>query len=432
MNVNILDFGAVGDGVTLCTDKIQAAIDACAATGGGRVSVAPGMYLVGTLWLRDNVELHLAHGATLKASTRMDDYNALDAYPQNFSVIESEKWVGKHLIIAHECENVALTGGGVIDGSGDFFFEDEPQPQSLYFWREGGQSARDKEQLRPGQAVCFIECRRVRVEDVSFVNQPCWACFLHGCEYASVRGVRVFNPKTYFNTDGIDIDCCRFVTVSDCIIDTGDDAIAIRGASRRLKRGDMPCEYVTVTNCTIASSSSAMRIGVGNGLIRHLRISNITISRGAPAITVMSTYGGRGGVAIEDVAISGVSATDQHQIVELIEEANAPIRDILLENFYIETDGFFRMRSAYPDSVRGVTIKNWRIKMNEPPVPISEHDRKWRPSAWFYAENIGGLKIDGLTVTDPCGYTEKPWENGRFFFVGCEGYRLENIEITDK
>ena len=428
MNVNILDFGAVGDGVTLCTDKIQAAIDACATTGGGRVSVAPGVYLVGTIWLRSNVELHLEHGATLKASTRMDDYNALDAYPQNFSVIESEKWVGKHLIIAHECENVALTGGGVIDGSGDFFFEDVPQPQSLYFWRDGGQSARDKEQLRPGQCACFIECRRVKVEDVSFVNQPCWACFLHGCEYASVRGIKVLNPQTYFNTDGIDIDCCRFVTVSDCIIDTGDDAIAIRGSQRRLKR-PRPCEHVVISNCTLASSSSGIRIGVGNGLIRHIRISNITISRAAPAITVMSTYGGRGGVSIEDVAVSGVSATNLCQIVELIEEAGSPIRDIVLEGFNVETDGFFRMRSSCPDSVRGVTLRNWMIKMNEPPVPSTEHDKRWRPSAWCYAENIGELHVDGLAVADPHGYTEDPWDNGRFFFVNCDGQRLENIDI---
>ena len=112
MNTNILDFGAMGDGVTPCTGKIQAAIDACAASGGGRVTVPAGTYLTGTLWLRSHVELHLGHGSVLKGSTELDDYNALDAYEQNFSCQNPEEWVGKHLVLAVECEDVALTGSG--------------------------------------------------------------------------------------------------------------------------------------------------------------------------------------------------------------------------------------------------------------------------------------------------------------------------------
>ena len=83
MTYSIIDFGAAAGGETLCTAAIQAAIDACAAAGGGRVIVPAGLYRTGTIFLRSHVELHLQHGARLKASTNLDDYNADDAYPQN-------------------------------------------------------------------------------------------------------------------------------------------------------------------------------------------------------------------------------------------------------------------------------------------------------------------------------------------------------------
>ena len=128
MNTSILDFGARGDGVTLCTAQICAAINACAESGGGRVTVPAGVYVTGTVVLRDHVELHLEQGAVLKGSTDMEDYNALDAYAQNFSSPVHEKWLGKHLILAVECTDVALTGGGTVDGSGDAFFDGVPKP----------------------------------------------------------------------------------------------------------------------------------------------------------------------------------------------------------------------------------------------------------------------------------------------------------------
>ena len=155
MNTNICDFGAVSGGTVLCTKAIQEAIDACAQSGGGRVTVPPGVYLTGTVWLRDNVELHLEHGSVLKASTNMEDYNALDAYEQNFSYAP-EQWVGKHLILAIECKNVALTGSGTIDGSGDSFYSDE-LTFCTYAWKDGIQLAKDKELCRPGQLLCFVQ-----------------------------------------------------------------------------------------------------------------------------------------------------------------------------------------------------------------------------------------------------------------------------------
>ena len=249
---SILDFGAKEN--TPSTKSIQAAIDACAANGGGRVVIPSGLYVSGTIWLKSNVELHLEMGAILKASSDIDDYNDEDAYPQNYGV-PVENWRGKHFIIALEADNVAITGNGTIDGCGDAFFGTERFFENPYCWEGGYITSKDKERLRPGQCVCFIECTNVRVRDIAVKNTPCWSIFFHGCEHVQVRGVRITNPYEFVNTDGLDIDCCRFVTVSDCIIHTGDDAIAIRCDSTKLKN-PKPCEYVAITNCVLSSNSS--------------------------------------------------------------------------------------------------------------------------------------------------------------------------------
>lgn len=430
MDTNILDFGAVAGGEVLCTKAIQAAIDEAAASGGGRVTVPAGLYLTGSIWLRDNVELHLSHGSTLKASENMDDYNEIDAYPQNLSSPVNEKWVGKHLLIALECENVALTGTGVIDGSGDAFFDPEPRFYSVHVWRDGLQEVRPEKCPRPGQLLAFIECRRVLVENVTLRNQPCWGCFLHGCEYVTVRGLQTRNPHSHFNSDGIDIDCCRFVTVSDCIFDTGDDCIAIRGSDKKLKNRPKPCEYITVTNCVLGSCSNAIRLGVGNSAIRHVRISNLVITRGAPAVTLQSSYHGNGCVSIEDVRIAHVSAMDCSRPFEILEGANVPIRDVVLEDFVVETSGYFHLHSDFADSVRGITLRHWNVTVTTPPVPTVEKDILRRGTVWFRAENIKGLRIEDFHVCDPEGHIAANWPDGVFAMEGCDDRRLTDVTVN--
>jgi len=265
---NICDFGAVGDGKSLNTAAIQAALDKCGAAGGGRVVVPPGCFVSGTLWLRDRTELHLESGAVLLASPNLKDYNRLDAYPQNFAPVNDryEDWTGAHLILGVEIQDAAITGPGVIDGNATAFFGDPvPFYAHSFIWRDGLATARDRAIGRPGQMIVFCESRNIRIRDLTLHNATCWSCFLHGCEDVFVRGVKVDNASYACNTDGIDIDACQRVTVSDCIIDSGDDAFAIRGAPRRLKDKTRICSDVVITNCVVASSSSVFRIGVGEG-----------------------------------------------------------------------------------------------------------------------------------------------------------------------
>lgn len=218
----------------------------------------------------------------------MDDYNPLDEYPENGSCRE-EEWFGKHLIIVNRAKDVSITGPGTVDGNGGAFFCEPRVLNWTNAWREGLRLAADKEKRRPGQLIVFILSEDVRVSDLAIRNTPCWSIFFHGCVNVQVRGLNVRNGRADANTDGLDIDCCRNVTVSGCVIDTGDDAIAIRGDEAKLP-APKACENVVVSDCVLASSSSGLRIGVGTGTIRNVELSNLIVSRAGTGVTVQSSF----------------------------------------------------------------------------------------------------------------------------------------------
>lgn len=427
---NIKDYGAISDGVTVCTASIQKAIDTCHENGGGRVIIPNGRYVTGTVYLRSFVELHLENGALLIASTDPNDYNPEDAYEQNFSS-STEEWLGKHLILALECENVAVTGLGAIDGRGDYFFE-EPRSYSWmsgYGWRDGFSKARDKALLRPGQLMCFVECRHVTVQDITMKNCTCWSCFLHGCEYVNVRGVKVFNQKTAGNTDGIDIDCCRFVTVSDCLIDTGDDAITVRCDTKHLKNKEMLSEYITVTNCTCSVSASAFRIGVGIGRIRHVRVSNIVIARAGTAIQYMTSYSHRGEAHIEDVNFSNVSADNVGFAIQLGGDVGS-IRQVTLENIRMRSLAGTRIVAKEACIIEDITLRNVDLHVVNDKRELSENTLEKRGTHMLCVSNIRGLTMNGVRVIPEDGAAEK-W-SGAFCRENCGDAVISNCNFDEK
>lgn len=393
----ITDYGAKAGGENLCTAAIQSAIDDCAKAGGGRVTVPAGVFLTGTIWLRSNVELHLSHGAVLKASADLTDYNSTDAYPQNYDCPE-EGWAGKHLILAHEADNVALTGTGTIDGNGSVFFG-EPVFREPYIWRDGVAFAKDKENLRPGQLLCFIECEEVRVCDVRIQNTPCWGLFLFGCENVTVRGVRIHSPAWFKNSDGIDIDCCRYVTVSDCIIDTGDDAIAVRGCKKRLLRHPgMPCEYITVSDCILASSAGCFRFGVGTGVIRHVQVHHILMHRGGTGLILHTDYAGSGSVTLEDISLTDISATGLAFPLTVTEGSGTPIRHIRIERFRAEATAGTLLAAGHPDTVSDICLRDFALVLCDGPLPLTPEILKQRGDCMFTAKNIRGLRMENVSI----------------------------------
>lgn len=424
MIYNILDYGAIADGVTVTSAAIQAAIDACSENGGGRVLVPAGKFVTGTLWLKSHVELHLEQGAELIASTDLADYNENDAYPQNFWSKE-EEWNGKHLVIAHEITDVSITGYGTINGSGDAFFDD-PHPIFYYCWDEGIQVARDKVNLRPGQLICFIESSHIRVEGITIRNSPCWCCFFHGCDYVGVRGIKVFNAHTAGNTDGIDIDSSSHVTVSDSIIDTGDDAIAVRCNPGKLKNNTKVCEYITITNCVCSAYSAGVRIGVGNGLLRYLSISNMVFSHAANLINLGLSYNNNSASNLEHISISNIRADYTNRVVT-IHGKKGTLRDLVMENVIANATAGCDLIAPENGFARELIFRNIKIhyKNKYTPEEMTDAILAERKSILFHVKGVPGLELQSVKLTMEPG-EEATWQ-GRVVVEDCPDAILQDV-----
>lgn len=386
---DVREFGAKGDGHALDTVAIQKALDACGAAGGGQVVVKPGTYRIGTLWLRSGTDFHLQEGATLRGSEKLSDYNADDAFPENFGST-NEGWSAKHLLIAHEVKDVSLTGKGVIDGNAPAFFDDKPGWYGKTCWRDGAINAKVRGQ-RPGQGLVFVESSGIRIEDVTFSNMCAWSCFFYGSENIAVRGVTVRNDIRHLNTDGFDIDTCRHVRIGECDIVTGDDAFAVRGCPNRLRNGESRvCEDVIISNATATCSADGVRVGVGRGTIRNVLVKDILYHRAGCGLHVQSCYGSkaRKGVDITNVAFRNIVIEECAEPVSVMAgnaHATAVIRDIRFENV--------RSRSTFAPSVLGMGLtKPDNIAFENCSFVTTGKD----VTTPFVIVNAGRVTVDGL------------------------------------
>ena len=399
--MNILDFGAVADGKSICTKAIQAAIDACESNGGGTVVIPAGTFVSGTIWLKSHVELHLEMGAVLRGSPNLDDYCTVASYPQNGMCI-AEQWNGAHLIVALEQDDVALTGPGTIDGNGKAFFEEEvpKTPLHCFSWFNGIRRARDKERLRPGQMIVFCECTNVRVDNLNLRDSTCWTVFLHGCTDVIVTRLNIRNPNVNVNTDGIDIDCCDGVTVSDCIIHTGDDAITLRGSSARLKDKTRVCQNISITNCVLECTVCGVRIGVGQGTIRHAAISNITMRRVCDGFLFQSAYQEPStGTEISDIAISNIQmhcVAYPVRVVSGAPSATSQIKNINIDGIYGRCHGSFKFKGSKLTQPRHITLRNVNMFVEASPVKLA--DPADYPSELFLFDHVDDVTLDNVRI----------------------------------
>jgi polygalacturonase len=282
---NVIDYGAVGDGTTLCTPAIQKAIDACAAAGGGTVWLPPGTYLSGALVLKSNITLHVERGATLLGSPHPTDY---PENPHQFQSRFTEEHGRCSLITAERAENVAIEGGGTIDGNG--------------WGKEMAEllAATKKREVKPGLrplVLRFSECRKVRIRAVTLKRSAFWMQNYLACEDVLIDGITVENSGPA-NTDGLDIDGCKDVRVANCLIVSRDDALCLKSTSNRL------CENVVVTNCILSSRTNAIKCGTDStGGFVNISISNCVIFKSGSGISLEMVDGGK----LERVIISNIN-----------------------------------------------------------------------------------------------------------------------------
>ena len=298
---NVRDFGAKGDGTVKDTAAIQKAIDAAHAAGGGEVLLPAGTYLSGSLFLRSGVDFHLSQGAILKGSPDPADYNSADVAPQNVaSSRKGDNTSGGHLILCIGERDVTLRGPGKIDGNVSAFLKDK-----------NGKHPSSKREIvwRTSQMIWFVDSQRIRIRDLEIADAPYWSCFILNCSHVAVTGCHIHTrrqPHTY-NGDGLDIDRCKYVTVSDCRIDTADDCITLRASCGNRLSAPQDCAYITVANCVLSSACNAIRLGVGEGKIRHAVFSNLVISDTKTAFNYVASYSPSSrGTDITDVRVSNV------------------------------------------------------------------------------------------------------------------------------
>lgn len=254
--------------MTRDTEAIQQAIDSCFEQGGGTVLVPEGIYLITPIRLRSNVRLHLEKGATLLGSPNHEDY---PEWQSERFLAERSPYNAKYLIIAEAEENISITGEGVIDGQAGAHYG--PANEGSSWW-----SVIDKT-TRPGRMIWFALCRNIRIEGIFAKDAPAWTFWMLGCESVVFHKVTIRTPYQAINTDGIDIDCCRDVSITNCDIRTGDDAVVLRAKERIFLEEDAPtCEMVHVENCLLASNCQAIRLSyIRDGIIRNVTMNNLTI-----------------------------------------------------------------------------------------------------------------------------------------------------------
>ncbi len=282
-------FGAVGDGQTLDTAAIQAAIDACAGAGGGTVYLSAGHYVTGSLFMKSNTTLYLDAGAVLLGSERAMDYPVV-----------AHRWEGVSrethapLIGGTDVENVAICGRGTIDGRGTMWWEKH--------------RARALDHPRP-RLVSFGRSRNVLIEGCTFANSPSWTIHPYECDHVTVDKVTIVNPPHSPNTDGINPESCRNVHIANCHIDVGDDCVTIKSGTEEEGRDRlMPCENITVTNCTMVHGHGGVVIGSEmSGDVRNVVIANCVFVGTDRGIRLKSRRG-RGGV-VEDIRVSNLVMT---------------------------------------------------------------------------------------------------------------------------
>ena len=420
---NVRAFGAAGDGTRKDTAAIARTIAACAQAGGGVVEFPAGRYLTGTIRLQSNITLFVGPGATILGSPDVADYPIV-ANPWG-----ETDWQGptqmSALIYADGAENIGITGSGRIDGQGLIWWK------RLWSTESKANAKRDVAGVDPADAayvkkhggrprlIRLVSCRHVRIADLTLQNSPRWTVHPLFCDYVTITGLTILNPPNSANTDGINPESCRYVHISDCHIDTGDDGITLKSGQNAVgRRRARPTENVTITNCTFAHAHGGIVIGsemsgdvrnvtVSNcvftgtekgirlksnrergGVVERIRINNLVMQDVVEAINIVTFYFsadtadqifpvGEGTPRFRDIQISEVTARGSRRAGQITGLREMPIREVSLRNVRISANTGFTLQDVADIRLTDVQI-----------------DTKSGPA--IKGERVAGLEIDGF------------------------------------
>lgn len=339
--MNIKDFGAIGNGETLCTDAFAKAIKSLSEKGGGKLVVPCGVWHTGPIVLKSNINLHLEKGAIILFAA---DENLYPLIQSSFEGLDTRRCQAP--LSAYGEVNIAVTGEGVIDGNGQYWRPLKKEKVTANQWKaftkNGGVFKRDnlwlpsegyakgdkvanmnvpqglktdeewnsvKRFLRPVM-VNFVKCKNVLLQGVIFQNSPAWNLHPLMCENVIIENVLARNPSYAQNGDALDLESCKNALIINSKFDAGDDGICIKsGKDADGRRRGMPCENVVVDGCTVFAGHGGFVVGSEmSGGVRNIMVRNSQFL-GTDVGLRFKSKRGRGGI-VENIFIDGISMND--------------------------------------------------------------------------------------------------------------------------
>ena len=417
-SVDLSDFGAVGDGVTLNTEAFAAAMQHLSDQGGGHLVVPAGLWLTGPIGILSNCDLHLTDNAVIIFDPDRRHYPIISTVFEGLDTRRCES-----PIHAQDAKNISITGSGVIDGNGDAWRMVKKSKMAEGEWARllasGGVLSEDgktwypdegflkatrmsnmnvpsaplteeqwdeiKSFLRPN-LVQLRACENVLLEGVTFQNSPCWNVHPLLCKNLIVNRVNIRNPWYSQNGDAIDVDSCENVLIVNSTFDAGDDGICIKsGKDADGRRRARPCKNLIVDNCTVFHGHGGFTVGSEmSGGVENIKVSNCRFLGTDVGLRFKSTRG-RGGV------VKGIYID------------NIYMKDILAEGVLF--DLFYGGKSAVDAAADGSPI------VDEPAKPVDETTPEFRD---IYIRNVY------------CNGAARA-----MFFNGLPEMPVTNINITD-
>ncbi|MGO9259214.1 MAG: glycoside hydrolase family 28 protein [Bryobacteraceae bacterium] len=426
---DVREHGATGGGKVLDTAAINRTIDMCHDQGGGMVYLPPGTYLTGTVVLKSNVTLYLEAQATILGSRDLKDYTPAPGPPARGDANQ------KHLIFARDAENIAICGPGSIDGQGPSFWQPSgripPPPEeswrdvATYDWKAGD---------RPSPMIELVGCRNLRLEEVRIRNASGWTLRPINCDNVFLRGLHIQNPVIGPNTDGIDATGCHNLFISDCLIDTGDDAICLKsenpyGGEVRVSKN------IAITNCVLTCCCNGLKFGTAtqggfeNVVFTNSVIFNEAVDPKARVIAGIAVEMVDGGW-VEGVVISNVRMQNVRTPVFVrrgIRRARpdgtpGTLRGVRIDNLHATGSILTSSVTGLPGfEAEDVALSNVLIESREggqaewaerevPEVPQAYPEARMfgrLPSWGFYARHVKGLRLRGVEL-HAAGGDERP------------------------
>lgn len=441
-------YGARGDGKTLDSPAINAAIDACAGEGGGTVVLPAGNYLCGSIHLKSNIELHLTPGATIIAADQQGAYDESEVFGGPEYQDGGHTYFHNSLIWAEGQTNVSITGRGTIDGRGLTRHDTETAGNV----QGGSIGMGDK-------SIALKLCCNVLIRDITIYRGGHFAIIITGCDYATIDNVQIDT-----NRDGIDIDCCRFVTVSNCKVNTPHDDALVLKSSYALKK-PVITENVLISNCIVTGYQLGTaldgtyvpekvnwvcgRIKLGtesNGGFRNITITGCNCFYSSGLAFEVVDQG-----KMENIVVSNISMSHVHHYPIYIttgcrnrgpkeRQDVSSARDIQINN--IIADDCDSLSGILITGMQGTPIENIRLSniqiryrggvSHGVPTEYPELGTKYPepgkflglcPAYGLFARHVRGLQLQNVTFL-----LDQPDVRPAIITDDVEGMKMENVE----